>query len=1024
MTGIFEPYLQDVSSKFSRESTSEMGYRTDLEILLKKIFETIKVHQIDHDPKAAQHNKPDFVILSNDIPIMYLEAKDIGVSLDKIERSDQMARYYGYANLVLTDYLEFRFYRNGLKYGEAIKIADYNLKTRTLELHPENFENLSKTLIDFTKSHKEPIKSGKHLAKIMGGKAQRIRDNIRQFFSLESGQESDLNKLYKTLKELLVHDLTPETFADMYAQTLVYGLFVARYNDKSPGSFSRREAGELIPNSNPFLRNFFDHIVGIHFDNRLKYIVDELCEVFSHADVHQLMQQYFKTDLWGETHEQKDPVIHFYEDFLNEYDAGLRKKMGAYYTPPAVVNFIVRSVDYLLKKEFNLASGLADTSKTKDGIHKVQILDPACGTGTFISSTINLIYDRLEKSGQHGRWPAYVHHDLLPRIYGFELMMTPYTIAHLKIGIDFRNKGFWDFHRRLGIYLTNSLEEGNNNQQQLFGVGFAESISKESKDAAEIKSEKPIMVVMGNPPYSGVSSNETKYANSLVEKYKVEPGGKIKLQERKHWLNDDYVKFMALAENMVEKNGEGILGFITNHGYLDNPTFRGMRWHLRETFDKIYIIDLHGNANKNEINPLGGKDENIFDIKTGVAIIICLKKNIKKVKQGEVFKFDIFGFRKDKFNKLNSLSIQSVNWEKILETEDIWVKQNKESGEYKKGFSVGELFKINNTGICSQRDEITIHRSINNLRQILENFILLSESEIRTKYKLKKDGRDWTVKTAKKDVIAQRANSNLIRKIDYRPFDTRYTFFTGNSKGFIAYPRGDVFRHLKNENLAILVNKTTKNKAGFHHIFVTKNLPDLHLFETANASIYASPLYLYSDDGTKTPNLNAEIVSQIEKIAGKTTPEEIFDYIYAVLHSPQYREKYKEFLKISFPRVPYPKDKKTFKDLVKFGTKLRQLHLLEAPEVNQFITTYPIDGSNQVEKITYQDKKVFINKDQYFGQVPETAWNSYIGGYQPAQKWLKDRKGQELNNEDIEHYQQMIVALIETEKIMKEIDQI
>lgn len=455
MTNYFESYLQEVSEKFSRESTSEMGYRTNLENLLKKVFETIKVHQIDHDPKATQHNKPDFVILSHDIPILYLEAKDIGISLDKIEKSKQMARYYGYANLVLTDYLEFRFYRDGLPYGKPIKIADYNLKNRIINPLPENFEYLTKTLLDFTKSHKEPIKSGKHLAKIMGGKSQRIRDNIRQFFILDSNQNSDLNKLYKTLKELLVHDLTPESFADMYAQTLVYGLFVARYNDKSLGNFSRREARELIPNSNPFLQDFFDHIVGIHFDNRLKYIVDELCEVFSHADVNQLMQQYFKTDLWGKTHEQKDPVIHFYEDFLNEYDPVLRKKMGAYYTPPAVVNFIVRSVDYLLKKEFSLTGGLADTTKTKGNLHKVQILDPACGTGTFISSVINIIYDQLIKTGQKGTWTTYVHRELLPRIYGFELMMTPYTIAHLKIGIDFRNRGFWDFHRRLGIYLTN-----------------------------------------------------------------------------------------------------------------------------------------------------------------------------------------------------------------------------------------------------------------------------------------------------------------------------------------------------------------------------------------------------------------------------------------------------------------------------------------------------------------------------------------------------------------------------------------
>ena len=341
------------------------------------------------------------------MPILYVEVKDIGESLDKIEKSNQLARYYGYTNLVLTDYVEFRFYRNGLRYEEPIKIADCDLKNRTTTPTPKNYEHLAKTLLDFPQSQKESIRSGKHLAKIMGGKAQRIRDNIRQFYSLESDKNTDLIKLYETIKKRLVHDLTIDTYADMYAQTLVYGLFVARYYDKSLSGFSREEARELIPNSNPLLRHFFDHIVGADFDTRLKYVVDELCEVFSHANVEQLLKEYFKVDLWGKTHRGPDPVIHFYEDFLNEYDPALRKKMGAYYTPLPVVEFIVHSVDYLLKKEFGLTAGLADTSKTKDGLHKVQILDPACGTGTFISTVIRNIYIWLKDHGQKGRWPAY-----------------------------------------------------------------------------------------------------------------------------------------------------------------------------------------------------------------------------------------------------------------------------------------------------------------------------------------------------------------------------------------------------------------------------------------------------------------------------------------------------------------------------------------------------------------------------------------------------------------------------------------
>ncbi|MCG2822031.1 MAG: N-6 DNA methylase, partial [Candidatus Atribacteria bacterium] len=385
MQNIFNHYIKSISSKFSHLETSEMGYRADFEILLKGIFESIKVKRVDHDAKARQGNKPDFIVINKDVPILYIEAKDIGVSLDKVEKSEQMARYFGYTNLVLTDYLEFRFYRNGLPYEEPIKIASYDLKNRIITPLSQNYEHAAKTLLDFTQSQKEPIKSGKHLSKIMGGKAQRIRDNLRHFLIPDSKQNIELVHIYEAIKKMLVHDLTIDTFSDMYAQTLVYGLFVARYYDDSPDTFSRQEARDLVPASNPFLQHFFDHIAGPNFDKRLSYIVDELCLVFQHADTKKLIEEYM---------DDADPVIHFYEDFLKEYDPDLRKKMGAYYTPLPVVRFIIRSVNQILQKDFNLANGLADTSKLPNGKHRVQILDPAVGTGTFISASITAIHDR------------------------------------------------------------------------------------------------------------------------------------------------------------------------------------------------------------------------------------------------------------------------------------------------------------------------------------------------------------------------------------------------------------------------------------------------------------------------------------------------------------------------------------------------------------------------------------------------------------------------------------------------------
>lgn len=1018
MKNLFDDYLQSISSKFAHEETSEMGYRTDFEVLLKRIFETINVRRIDHDPKAKLHNKPDFIVINDDVPILYIEAKDIGVSLDKIEKSEQMTRYYGYTNLVLSDYVEFRFYRNGIKYGEPIRIANYNLRNRIITPCTENFTNLAKTLVDFTQSQKEPIRSGEHLSKIMAGKARRIRDNLRQFLDTESDRNIEIFKVYETIKKLLVHDLSKEAFADMYAQTLVYGLFAARHEDESQSTFSRQEARDLIPKSNPFLRDFFDHIVGPSFDKRLEYIVNELCEVFSHANVSELMREYYKTDLWGKTHSEPDPVIHFYEDFLKEYDPNLRKKMGAYYTPVPIVQFIVRSVDHLLKKEFGLAGGLSDTTKTAKGLHRVQILDPAVGTGTFISKVIRNIYEYLLKTGQKGRWHPYVLHDLLPRLYGFELMMTPYTIAHLKLSLAFRETGFKYFNdRRLGIYLTNSLEEGSN-QQEMFALGLAESIAEESREAAVIKDKTPIMVVIGNPPYSGVSSNETPYANNLVERYKVEPGGKQKLQERKHWLNDDYVKFIAMAESMIEKTGDGILAMITNNGYLDNPTFRGMRWHLAKTFDKIYVYDLHGSAKKHEVSSDGSKDENVFDIMQGVGIILAIKTGKKRKDElAEVHHADLYGTRKHKFEEL----AKTPKWQKLtLDSKMFYFlpKGNKGEAEYNQGISVEELFLKNTTGIVTGIDRLSIFFSEKELEKKTQSIINAvdpyNEFNIRDGRKYKKEERLEELKGAANDPPT---------RLSYRPFDHRYMYYTRKSECWINSPRWEIMQnYLVGENFGLLTTKYVRDQS-YQHVFITKFISEvIYLSGTTATNAINFPLYLYNKEGTRAPNLNEEVVSKIESVAGEVTPEDVFDYVYAVLHSPNYRERYKELLKIDFPRVPYPKDKDSFNELVNLGRELRGLHLLESPKVNNFITTYPETGSDTIDKPIYRNGRVYINDTQYFGNVPESAWVFRIGGYQPAQKWLKDRKNRQLTNEEIEHYQQMIVALVETDELMKHID--
>ena len=1023
-----ENYLQEIQKYFYDENSSEHSYRTSFENYLREIFPKEKGYFTQQDQKAINGNKPDFVVLKGKVPILYIEVKKVGENLDKIEKSNQADRYFGYDNLIISDYINFRFFRNGQRYNEEIALGDIDKDQRYIKVKKENSEYLEKTILDFVSSHKEPIKHGRHLAQIMGGRAQRIRENVLDMLLSKSERYIELVKIRDVVKENLISSLDDNSFADMYAQTLVYGLFSARYNDTTLNNFSRIEARELIPKTNPFLRSFFDHIAGNTFPDRLKYIVDELCEVFTHADVHKLMHEYFKKEsLFGEVYESPDPVIHFYEDFLREYDAKKKMEMGVFYTPRPVVQFIVRAVDNILKNEFNLSKGLADKTKIKverketdkkgkvikvqKEYHKVQILDVATGTGTFLNEVIKHIYKDF--IGQEGHWPSYVEDNLLPRLHGFELMMASYTIAHLKLGMTLQDTKAGELKTRLGIYLTNTLEEAKSSiwgDGSLF-VGIQESITKEAVEASRVKSQYPIMCVIGNPPYSGISQNKIYTDNNV---YKVEIGGKEKLKEKKNWLDDDYVKFIRFAESLIEKNGEGVVGMITAHGYIDNPTFRGMRWHLRNTFDKIYVLDLHGNSNKKETSIDGSKDGNIFDIKTGVAIILGIKKsNTKNKKLAQVYKADFYGIRKEKFKNLDSSTIDKIDWVKLPENTDLWILEGEGKNEYKKGFSLADLFIKKSTGVVTMGDSFIIDENKDILKRRLYDFLEndISAVDLKVKYELGKNYAKWIVENKNKIKISE----NKMVAYSYRPFDDRFTIF---DKNLIWRTREEVMKDIPINNFSIVFEKQSSSFQPVG-VFLSKNIIDCHL---TGGQSYIGNLYSLDDNNEKKSNINPEIISRIEKIVGKTTPENIFDYIYAVLHSPKYRDKFKEFLRIDFPRVPYPNNKKEFERLAKLGSKLRGLHLMTDPECEKLIIKYSVAGGNFVEKVKYENGNVYINNSQYFEDVPKIAWDFYIGGYQPAQKYLKDRKGRQLNNDEIEQYQKIIKVLFETDKLMKEVD--
>ncbi|HRV75963.1 MAG TPA: N-6 DNA methylase, partial [Candidatus Saccharimonadales bacterium] len=700
--GLISKYLNEVERYFSSGQAGEHAYRPALKELMESFDDTSAVN----DPKRSQHGMPDFVFLkrSNSKIIKgYAEAKDIKPDiLDKTEKTEQMERYHGYANLFLTDYLEFRFFKNGEKY-KTISLG--KLKDGHLSLNPENSEELVRELKEFLELPPEQIKSGRRLAEIMGGKARRIRDNVSLYLDDEHERNQELEKMYSMMKELLVHDLSKEKFADMYAQTLVYGLFVARYGDRTPDNFTRQEARDLVPKSNPFLRKFFDHIAGSEFDDRLGYIVDELCEVFQVSNVKELIKKHLKLIEFGDGQgDEKDPIIHFYEDFLKEYDPLERKRMGAYYTPIPVVKFMINQVDRILKEEFKLGKGLADTSKidhiTKDAsgkrfknqIHRVQILDPAVGTATFLNETIKFIYEGFE--GQEGCWPSYAERDLLPRLHGFELMMAPYTIAHLKLGMTLQETGLMDYTDRLGVYLTNTLEEGIPRQPDLFSYGLAEAVTQESAKAAEIKHEKPIMVIIGNPPYSISSNNKGDHILNLIKDYKKD------LNERKINLDDDYIKFIRFAEDQIAKNGEGIVAMITNNSYIDGITHRQMRKHLLQTFDKILVVDLHGNSKKKETSPDGTKDENVFDIMQGVSIVFMIKFGKKKNNQlGEIYHSELYGKRKIKFSSLLNKDIKFSKLEAPAPAHFFVPKDFILQKDYDNYISLNQLFVLNSSGI-------------------------------------------------------------------------------------------------------------------------------------------------------------------------------------------------------------------------------------------------------------------------------------------------------------------------------------
>ena len=1002
---MLQSYIKNLNTQYTSGKATEHSYRPLLKTLLGTLLPKLN---IINEPKRQDCGAPDYILTRADLPIGFIETKDINDKDLKGEKSkngnkEQFDRYKkSLTNLIFTDYLTFHFYRNE-ELLHSITIAKATDKGITPL--PENFDTFLTYIQNFGSFEPSGIAKAEDLVTLMAAKAQLLSKIIEKALNEDhtKGIQTDLTDQLTAFSNVLIHDISAKDFADMYAQTITYGLFTARYHDPTLPTFSRQEAYQLLPASNPFLKKLFGYIAGIEVDTRISWVIDDLVQMYLVCDVAQMLASYGKDAT-------KDPIVHFYEDFLEAFDPQVRKDLGVWYTPLPVVNFMVRTLDTLLKEQFHLPQGIADTSKIKvqtqqdnkiagfdieeKEYHRVQILDPATGTGTFLAQIIEYIAQQF--ASQQGIWQNYVQEHLLPRLNGFELLMASYAIAHLKLDMLLSQTQITQSTNRIQIYLTNSLEEPTPDRS----LPLARWLSDEANEANRIKRDTPVMCIIGNPPYNGSSTNKGSWIMNLMEDYKKEPNSKKKLAERNpKWINDDYVKFIRFGAHFIEKNGSGILIYINPHGFLDNPTFRGMRYHLLKTFDSIHTIDLHGNSRKKETTPNGETDENVFNIMQGVSINIFVKKNNpKNTELAKVYHYDLYGKRTEKLAFLSENNLHTIPFTQLNPTAPNYLFVPKDDSlleEYNQGFSITELFKINSVGVVTGNDAVLVDTDKQTLLSNVKETYTIASEPTNTK------------------------------KITYRPFDIRYIYW---DTSLVTRSREKIMQHfIKGDNIGLVVKRGfTEEKAV--PAMVTNTIIDFRSWSRAGmqGGDYVFPLYLYlqgeghfKDTLDKIPNLNPEI---LKKLGGN--PLTVFDYCYGVLHDKNYREQYKEFLKIDFPRIPYPKDNEELQHYATIGKHLRELHLLESPQLQALITSFPIAGNNTITEIKWvntgqKDKgNVYINDTQYFADVPLKAWEAYIGGYQPAQKWLKDRKGQTLTYNDIIHYQQIIVALQKTQEII------
>jgi len=1015
----FQEYVAEVKSKFVRGDYTEMTFRTPFENFIESLNAEFGLFQ--EPERKRKLGAPDFQAFRKAVKVGYIETKDIGKNLDDELESEQMRKYKSSIdNIILTNYGRFIAIRKGQTIFDLTLFDPADLQNPTYVIPDKKATEFLKIADTFFGYSLPTIVSAEELAKELARRARLLRDLTREQLeedvsSSADGQRSSVYDFLQGIREL-INEITIGDAADAYAQTITYGLFLARINKKE--KLNRETAAFSIPESIAIIRKIFFNMAS-DLPSNLVWIIDEVLDILNASDIEKVL-----TEIDERSKKDRDPFSFFYEDFLGQYDPQKRKDLGVYYTPRPVISFIVNSINSILKREFNKNNGFAED--------EVTVLDPAAGTGTFLWLVYILSLVELKNKGLSGLIKTKIQNHILRDFYGFEIQITPYIFAHLKLA-SLLARWFYQFkdNERAQVYLTNTLEPSESHGL----MPFMRELNEESRTANFLKQKKRILVVVSNPPYRGESFNKGPWIQSLMKKgytaldgrkdegyYQVD--GKPLGEKNPKWVSNDYVKFIRFAQWKIESSGEGVIGYITDHGYLDAPTFRGMRRSLMNSFELIYILNLHGSIRKKETLQ-NVNDENVFDIQEGVAIALFIKN--KKLTDKKVFYADLYGTRDFKFSWLDRNTVDTVQWQQLVPSypQYLFIPFDETAAkyeEYEKYWSINDIFPTNSVGVVTARDDFTIKWSATEVWDVVSKFAKMEDTEAaRRIYSLGEDADDWRVAWARQDIVESGPNKEMITPILYRPFDIRYTYYTSRSRGFICRPRTEVMLHMKQDNLGLIFHKREELPVPYSHFFVADKMVE-HGCLSSKTTCYLAPLYLYAD-GKKSSNINPKLIDFLSELYGREPQtEEIFYYIYAVLHSQSYRTEYDGYLRKDVPRVPFTKRISDFEALAQLGKELVHLHLGRVKLPIQ--TKFDIEGSNVVKISKYSSGRIYINEKQFFGEIPDEIWNMRIGAYQVLDKWLKSRKNRTLTGNEIEQFMVIIEILKKTREYMTAIDSI